>query len=168
MKSIPSAVVLALLILATSREAMGQDEEATAEQQHQISAGVGMMLCGFGGDWSGCNVPGWLNVPVVWRSRINEHLAAGVGFMVQVFYEEIPVGGGLRGGLKVYAAKDWLYFQLDVFAGYPYFVLLHPGIGHAFKLTDRFALFIENEIILWVIPDWWAFWQPLIGAEVRF
>lgn len=176
-------VIAAALVFALPAAGLAQEEAPGAEpaaadaeadasadsgrHPHQLSAGVGLMICGFGVSSGGCGEPLWVSIPLMYRYRVNDYFAAGVGAMVQILGGGIPAGGGLRAGVRLYALPDWLYFQVDVFAGYPFLFTLAPGIGHSFRITDSFAIFVENEVLLWFF-DFWGAWQPVLGVEYRF
>jgi hypothetical protein len=145
-----------------------------------ISAGLGVPICGFGGivdvaGGSGCidNTFLWFNIPVVYRYRFHEYMAAGGGLMVNVFAGGNigAVGVELLGSFRFYALPDWIYIDANVLFGFPWISFM-PSVGVQVPL-GHVNIFFENQIWLSYIYAagytlFFGFWQPVLGVEFAF
>jgi hypothetical protein len=152
----------------------GKDEYALPT--HQFSGGFGMPICAFavGSEWSGAGCVSsellWFNLPFMYHYRVNDWFAAGGGLMVNIFAFGGfgMVGAELMGGVRFYALPDYIYFDLRILLGYPYFFAFMPSLGLSLPLTDSVSLFLENQVPMLFVAGLIGFWQPVLGVEFKF
>ncbi|MBN1770639.1 MAG: hypothetical protein JXB32_05210 [Deltaproteobacteria bacterium] len=154
-------------------------EVDSGRPSHQLSVGVGVPLVLFGAfDFGDTSASGgywisdeflWINLPIVYRYRINDYLAAGGGLMFNIFavggYG--AVGAELMGSFRAYAIPDWLYFEANILLGFPLVFSIMPSVGVAIPLGSV-SIFLENQIPLFFFGGVFGFWQPTIGVEFAF
>ena len=175
----PPTVVYAEPQPAYATVAVGPETES-GRPVHQLSAGIGVPLVVFGafdfgdeGSGSGAAWVSdeflWVNIPIVYRYRINEYLAAGGGLMFNIFavggYG--AVGAELMGSFRAYAIPDWLYFEANILLGFPLIFSFMPSVGVAIPLGPV-SIFFENQVPLLFFGGVFGFWQPVIGVEFAF
>jgi hypothetical protein len=174
----PPTVVYAEPQPAYATVAVGPEMD-TGRPAHQLSVGVGVPLVLFGAfDFGDASASGgywvsdeflWVNIPIVYRYRINDYLAAGGGLMFNIFavggYG--AVGAELFGSFRGYAIPDWLYFEANILLGFPLVFSFMPSVGVAIPLGGV-SIFFENQIPLFFFGGVFGFWQPTIGVEFAF
>ena len=143
---------------------------------HQFQVGLGFWACAFMsgafGSASGCIADDFLvmSIPIVYRYRINDYLAAGGGAMLHFFnlgdYGWLG-GGELMGSFRAYAIPDWLYFEANILFGFPLWFSVMPGIGVSIPL-GMLSIYFENQFPLWFFGGVNGFWQPTLGVEFFF
>ena len=142
-----------------------------------ISVGLSAPLCGFaeglitGSGWVNTSSEFiWGNLDVRFLVRMAKRFALGGGFTQSlVFFEDtVTLGGAFVADLRWYAVTDYLYFKLNLYVGFPLLFALGPTMGHSFEITPKVHLYIENQFILMVAAGAYGFWQPAVGAEIRF
>ncbi|MDI7269931.1 MAG: hypothetical protein QME96_18220 [Myxococcota bacterium] len=154
-----------------------------AERSHQLSASLGIPLCASNraddivyadqDTDAGCNGGNgvWLNLPILYRYRVNDILAAGGGLMLAAFAPAIgigPIGGAAIGTLRAYFNCEYVSLDLSVMLGAP----MVAGLGLAFvlalPLTETVWLSLENRLlVLFPVLTAVAVYEPLLSVEVR-
>jgi hypothetical protein len=182
MKRLLAVVVLGAVLAPTLAAAQPapvvvMPVEETYLPVHQLQLGLGFFACAFSsGAWgsgSACIADDFLimSIPVVYRYRINDYLAAGGGAMIHVFslgeYGTLA-GGELMGSFRAYAVPDWLYFEANVLFGFPLWFSVMPTVGVSIPL-GFLSIYFENQFPLWFFGDQvTGFWQPVLGVELFF
>ena len=147
---------------------------------HQLQAGIGVPICYFAGvdsfgTASSCVNDEFLllNIPIVYRYRINDWMAAGGGLMLNIFALGSVGAFGIElvGSFRFYALPDWVYIDANILLGFPW-VTFMPSIGVAIPLGPV-SIFLENQIWLSYLyalgsSAFFGWWQPTIGVEFFF
>jgi hypothetical protein len=152
-------------------------EESDDYSGHNLSVGIGVPLCmfasveGFGGADCVNDEFVWLNFPILYHYRVNSWFAAGGGLMLNVFAvtgaDVSAVGAELVGGVRFYAVPDWLYFDLNIMLGFPFFAAFEPALGLAIPLGPV-SIYLENQVTLMYVGGLLGFWQPVLGVQFHF
>ncbi len=149
----------------------------TRKRPKLITVGLSAPLCGFaeglitGTGWINTSSDFiWGNLDVRFLVRMAKRFALGGGITQSVVHFDgtTTVGGELVADFRWYAVPDYLYFKLNVYFGFPLLFALGPTMGHSFEITEKVHLYIENQFVLMVVAGAYGFWQPAVGAEIRF